>query len=231
MKIQLSVLSLLALPLNLLLIGCENKEAPGQLTVVEGRVLRQSDKVPFAGVPMAIEPYYGSFHGPSFTAAVKTTRTDADGYYTLSFYNEKGAYYAVSCDPDYTDRRLDFLPWGTTGPAAPTVGGDLRRRQIVLGQKNVVDFQPDQRAVILLRVQLRSSRFQQLVIGAGMKLRTNSLDTVIWRSSHWGGWKSESATLRRLGGNGQTIQDSTVNLYSLPVIASDTVRATFRFVQ
>ena len=65
-KTQLSLHLLRVLPLWLLLTGCENKEAPDQLTVVEGRVLRHSDKVPFAQVPVLIKPYSTGFAGAFF---------------------------------------------------------------------------------------------------------------------------------------------------------------------
>lgn len=86
--------------------------------------------------------------------------------------------------------------------------------------------------VILLHLQLRSTRFQQLLIGgAGWKLKASLLDTVIVRRGHWVTALSESAVLRRVGSSGQTLQDSTIYLYSLGNIATDTIRTTFRFVQ
>ncbi|MDQ2768964.1 MAG: hypothetical protein M3Y54_00485 [Bacteroidota bacterium] len=231
MKNRLQFQFLWAILLSFVLDGCENTAAPDQLTLVEGRVLRHSDKVPFVGIPMVVEPYSTSFYGPSFTTPIASARTDADGKYSFSFYNKKGLYYAISCDPEYTDRRLDFLPWSTIGSTITALGNSLRTYQIGIGQKNTVDFYPDQNMVILLRLQVRSTRFQQLIIGAGWKLRTNSLDTVIRRGGHWVAAMSESATLRRVGAGGQTLQDSTVYLYALGPIAVDTIRATFRFVQ
>jgi|GEM_PF-2105354 len=231
-KIQPSLHLLRALPLWLLLTGCENKEAPDQLTVVEGRVLRHSDKVPFARVPVLIEPYSTGFAGAFFSAPIASTQTDATGRYTLSFSNQKSLYYAVSCDPQYADKRLDFLPWPPIGPVVATVGNNPRICRVTIGQKNTVDFYPDQNMVILLHLQLRSTRFQQLLIGgAGWKLKASLLDTVIVRRGHWVTALSESAVLRRVGSSGQTLQDSTIYLYSLGNIATDTIRTTFRFVQ
>lgn len=216
---------------GLMLTSCDNEATPDQLTIVEGKVLRHSDKIPFAGVPMVVSPYSNSFRGPSFMSSITSTSTDANGTYRLIFYNKKGLYYAISCDPEYSDRRLDFLDWSTIGSTVPAVGGSRRDFQVEIGQKNTVNFFPDQNMVILLRLQLRSTRFQQLIIGAGWKLRASSLDTVIWRGGHWVAGLSESATLRRIGAGGQTLQDSTVYLYSLTNIASDTIRTTFRFVK
>lgn len=231
MKILPQLQLLCCLALSLLLSGCENKEAPDQLTAVEGQVLRNSDKVPLAGVLLVAEPYTPSFGFLSFSAPVDSIRTDVNGHYSLHFYNKKGFYYAISCDPNYTNRKLDFLPFPENSPHVQLVGGNIRRRPIAIGKKNEVSFYPAQSMVILLRLQLRSTRFQQLVIGAGWKLRANSLDTVIRRGGHWGAGTFESATMRRVGAGGQTLQDSTVYLYSLSNIATDTIRTTFRFIR
>lgn len=218
-------------PPSFLLAGCENKEAPGQLTVVEGSVLRHNDKVPFVGVPMEVRPYYAGFAGASYEPPIATTQTDADGKYSLRFYNTKGAYYDVHCDPDYTDHRLDFSLPPSGVPTGPTVVSDQRSRHLSIGLKNTVDFLARRNAVILLRLQLRNTRFQQLIIGTNLKLKANSLDTVIMRRAYWGNIFTESARLRRVSAAGQALQDSTVNLYSVSNIAADTSRVTFRFVR
>ena len=214
------------------LAGCENKEAPDQLTTVEGKVLRNFDNTPFAGVLMLVEPYSPGFGTVHFSPPVDSARTDANGHYSLHFNNQKGLYYAVSCDPDYTNRKLDFLPLPENGPKEPMVGGDQRRRPVMIGQANVVNYYPGRRAVALIRVQLKNTRFQRLLTGASNDyLNATRLDTVLTRQVYWGYIYTSSATLRRISPSGQTLQDSVISFFSLPIVAADTVRTTFRFVR
>ena len=220
------------LAFSALLAGCENKEAPDQLTTIEGKVLRNFDNAPLAGILMLAEPYSPGFGTVHFSPPVDSTRTDATGHYFLRFTNQKGLYYAVSCDPARTNNKLDFLPLPENAPKEPMVGGDQRRRPVNIGQANEVNYHPGRRAVALIRVQLRNTRFQRLLTGASTDfLKATNLDTVLTRQVYWGASYGSTATLRRVGPSGQTLQDSVINFFSLPTVASDTVRTTFRFVR
>lgn len=217
-----------------LFTSCENKEAAGQTTTVEGGVTDVSTGRPLPGVLLLIEPYGFSFSGPQYDEPIDSARTDAAGRYTLTFVNQATYYYAVSADPDYTNQQLQSPYITSAGGNGASTGQEPRRRQITLGTRSTVDFRFQRLTVLKLRIRNRNTGYQQLLVPwlTLRPLRGNELDTtVIQRIPRGPGSVAQfPGTYRQLNSQGAILRDTTITL-SVTVPDADTVQATFGLIR
>jgi hypothetical protein len=92
------LLPLLAVALFCLtsMAGCPNVEPEGQLTTVKGTVTNLRTGRPLAGARMVVVSASSSFK--TYLDVVDSAQTDSQGQYTFSFTNQKGLFYAISCE-------------------------------------------------------------------------------------------------------------------------------------
>ena len=225
----LAATSLLCLTL---LTACENNAPADQLTVVEGTVTNAANGRPLPGVLLGIESFSKGFSFWSFNATGDSVRTDAQGKYTLHFYNKKGLYYAVSLEPytattAYRRSRYAFI---TNDMGSGPIGSN--QRELTLGKTNVFDFKPDELRTLAVRIRNRNTRYQRLEWGYGY-LHGNTLDTTAYLPNVYLDPTGLKARYFKLTPTGAPLKDTTVAMVILNPTSMypDTVRATLTFVR
>lgn len=225
----LAATSLLCLTL---LTACENNAPADQFTVVEGTVTSAGNGRPLPGVLMAIESFTKGYSFWSFDATGDSVRTDAQGKYTLHFYNKKGLYYTVSAAPylastAYRPSRYAFI---TNGMGSGLIGSN--QRELTLGKTNNFDFKPDELRTLAVRIRNRNTRYQRLEWSYGY-LHGNTLDTTAYLRNYYLDPAGLKARYFKLTPTGGLLKDTTVAMIILnpASVCPDTVRATLTFIR
>jgi len=225
----LAATSLLCLTL---LTACENSAAADQLTVVEGTVTNATNGRPLPGVLMAIESFSKGYSFWSFDATGDSVRTDAQGKYTLHFYNKKGLYYAVSLQPylattSYRPSRYAFI---TNDMGSGRINSN--QRELTLGKTNTFDFKPDELRTLGVRIRNRNTRYQRLEWNYRY-LHGNTLDTTAYLPNVYLNPAGLKARYFKLTPTGGLLKDTTVAMVVLnpASVYPDTVRATLTFIR
>ena len=225
----LAATSLLCLTL---LTACENNAPADQLTVVEGTVTSAGNGRPLPGVLMAIESFSKGFSFWSFDATGDSVRTDAQGKYTLHFYNKKGLYYAVSLQPflastAYRPSRYAFI---TNDMSNGQINSN--QRELTLGKTNTFDFKPDELRTLAVRIRNRNTRYQRLEWNYRY-LHGLTLDTTALLPNYYLDPAGLKARYLRYTPAGAYVKDTTVAMVILnpASLYPDTVRATLTFIR
>lgn len=226
----LAATSLLCLTL---LTACENNAPADQLTVVEGTVTNAANGRPLPGVLMAVESFSRGLFGPlSFTATGDSARTDAQGKYTLHFYNKKGLYYTVSLAPylatsSYQPSRYAFI---TNDMGSGPIRSN--QRELTLGKTNTFDFKPDELRTLAARIRNRNTRYQRLEWNYGY-LHGLTLDTTAYLRNVYLDPAGLKGRYLRYNAAGAYVKDTTVAIVILnpASVYPDTVRATLTFIR
>lgn len=221
--------------------GCPNVEPAGQLTVVKGTVVNLRTGQPLSGAKMVLASSLSS--SKVYTAISDSVVTDSRGQYTFSFTNEKGLYYAISCERPYGDysNRLD-LPDSLVGTQVVLAGDQRRVQDLKLGTTNVANYQVSPRRVVQMQVNTRLTGYQRLVfvpnsiyLPADYQLRTIYLYQpvkAVSRLNPQAFYQQPSAvpTARFLRNQGTAAyQDTTVQSIASTPLTGDTIRAMLRF--
>jgi hypothetical protein len=225
----LAATSLLCLTL---LTACENNAPADQLTVVEGTVTSAASGRPLPDVLMAIESFSKGYSFWKFDATGDSVRTDAQGKYTLHFYNKKGLYYAVSLEPytattAYRRSRYAFITNDLgSGPI------NSNQRELTLGKTNIFDFKPDELRTMAVRIRNRNTRYQRLEWNYGY-LHGNTLDTTAYLHNYYLDPAGLKARYLRYSPAGAYVKDTAVALVVQNPASyyPDTVRATLTFIR
>jgi hypothetical protein len=221
--------------------GCPNVEPAGQRTVAKGTVTNLRTGQPLPGAKMLLVSSLNS--AKVYTATIDSAVTDGRGQYTLSFTNEKGSYYAVSCEEPYADyeNQLD-LPDSLAGTRLILAGDQRRVQDLKLGTTNVANYQVSPRRVVQMLVNTRFTNYQRLVfmpnktyLPADYQLRTVYLYQPVKSVSRLNPqafYQQPSAVptavfLRNQGT--AAYQDTTVQPVASTPLTGDTIRATMRF--
>jgi hypothetical protein len=225
----LAATSLLCLTL---LTACENNAPADQLTVVEGTVTNATNGRPLPGVLMAIESFSKGFSFWSFKTTGDSVRTDAQGKYTLHFYNKKGLYYAVSLEP-YIPNKYTAFPRYVF--ATNNVGGgpiNVNQRELTLSKTNTVDFKPDELRTLAVRIRNRNTRYQRLEWDYSY-LHGLNLDTTAYRRNVYLGPAGLKGRYLRYNSAGAYVKDTSVAMVILnpASVYPDTVRATLTIIR
>jgi hypothetical protein len=230
--LRIGVLAATSLLCLTLLTACENNAAADQLTVVEGTVTNATNGRPLPGVLMAIESFSKGFSLWSFKATGDSVRTDAQGKYTLHFYNKKGLYYAASLEPytatsTYRRSRYVFITNGVGGGPI-----DANQRELTLGKTNTFDFKPDELRTLAVRIRNRNTRYQRLDWDYSY-LHGNTLDTTAHLRNYYLDPTGLKARYLRYTPAGAYVKDTTVAMVILNPASAypDTVRATLTFIR
>jgi len=226
----LAATSLLCLTL---LTACENNAPADQLTVVEGTVTNAANGRPLPGMLLAIESFSRGLFGPlRFTATGDSVRTDAQGKYSLHFYNKKGLYYTVSADPylpstAYQPSRYAYI---TNDMGSGPIGSN--QRELTLGKTNAFDFKPDELRTLAVRIRNRNTRYQRLEWNYRY-LHGNTLDTTAHLRNVYLDPAGLKARYLRYSPAGAYVKDTTVAMVVLNPTSQypDTVRATLIFIR
>jgi len=221
--------------------GCPNKVPAGQFTVVKGTVNNLRTGRPLAGAQMVLtfaQNYRGVYIG-----VVDTVLTDVQGQYTFSFTNQKGLYYAVSCEQPYAQytNKLD-LPDSLAGSQLVLAGDQRRVQDLKLGTTNIANYWVSPRRVVQMRVTTRTTGYQKLVflpnnlyLPADNQLRTVYLYQPVQpltRQNPQAFYQQPTAvpTARFLRNQGTSAyQDTTVQVKATTSLTGDTVRASLQF--
>ncbi len=226
----LAATSLLCLTL---LTACENNAAPDQLTVVQGTVTSANNGRPLPGVLMGIESFSKGWSFWSFTATGDSVRTDAQGKYTLHFYNKKGLYYAVSFEPYIPSKysansRYAFI----TNDTGSNGQINSNQRELTLGKTNIFDFKPDELRTVAVRIRNRNTRYQRLEWNYSY-LHGNNLDTTAYLRNYFLPATGVKFRYSRYTAAGVFVKDTAVDLVvqNPAALYPDTVRATLTFIR
>ena len=221
--------------------GCPNVEPAGQLTVVKGFVVNLRTGRPLPGAKMMLASSLSS--AKVYTTIIDSVVTDSRGQYTLSFSNEKGSYYAISCEQPYGDysNRLD-LPDSLVGTHLVLAGDQRRVQDLKLGTTNVANYQVSPRRVVQMLVNTRLTSYQRLVflpntiyLPADYQSRTVYLYQPVKSVSRLNPqafYQQPSAvpTAKFLRNQGTAAyQDTTVQPVASTPLTGDTIRAAIRF--
>ncbi len=178
-----------------------------------------------------------------YTAIVDSVVTDSRGQYTVSFTNEKGLYYAISCERPYEEyvNRLD-LPDSLAGTQLIQTGDQRRVQELKLGAANVATYKVSPRRVVQMQVDTRFTGYQRLVflpntvyLPADNQLRTVYLYQpvrLVDQLNPQAFYQQPSAvpTARFVRNQGTAAyQDTTVQPIASSPLNGDTIRATLRF--
>lgn len=225
----LAATSLLCLTL---LAACENNAPADQLTVVEGTVTDADNGRPLPGVLMVIESFSKGLSYWSFTATGDSVRTDAQGKYTLHFYNKKGLYYAVSLEPylPTTSYKISRYAFITNDMGSGPIGSN--QRELALGKTNIFDFKPNELRTLAVRIRNRNTRYQRLEWNYGY-LHGNNLDTTAYLRNYYLPATGAAFRYFKYTAAGVFVKDTAVTPVVLNPAAHypDTVRATLTFVR
>ncbi len=223
--------------------GCPNNVPAGQFTVVKGTVVNLRTGRPLAGAQMVLAStpnYRGVYLG-----ILDSVLTDVQGHYTFGFTNQKGLYYAVSCEQPYAQyaNKLD-LPDSLAGSQLVLAGDQRRLQDLNLGAANVANYWVSPRRVVQLRVTTRVTGYQKLVflpnniyLPADNQLRTVYLYQPVLplsRQNPQAFYQQPTAvpTAKFLRNQGSSAyQDTTVQAKVTSPLTGDTVRATLTFVR
>ncbi len=95
-----------------------------------------------------------------YIGIVDTVLTDVQGQYTFSFTNQKGLYYAVSCEQPYAQytNKLD-LPDSLAGSQLVLAGDQRRVQDLKLGTTNIANYWVSPRRVVQMRVTTRTTGY------------------------------------------------------------------------
>jgi len=215
-----------------LLTACGNGAPADQLTVVEGTVTSAGNGRPLPGVLLATESYSKGFNQWRFTVTGDSMRTDAQGKYTLRFYNKKGLYYAVSCEPylptaTYRPSRYAFI---TNDMSSSSTGSN--QRELTLGKTNIFDFKPDELRTLAVRIRNHNTRYQRLEWNYRY-LHGLNLDTTAYLGNVYLDPAGLKARYLRYTPVGVYVKDTTVAMVILnpASVYPDTVRATLTFIR
>ena len=227
----LAATSLLCLTL---LTACKNNAAADQLTVAEGTVTSANNGRPLPGVLMVVESFSRGLFGPmTFTVTGDSVRTDAQGKYTLHFYNKKGLYYVVSVEPylankTYRPSRYAFV----TNDIGSGAGLGAGQRELTLGRTNTFDFKPDELRTLAVRIRNRNTRYQRLEWGYGY-LHGLTLDTTAYLQNAYLDPAGTKARYFKYTPAGVFVKDTSVALVvqNPASLFPDTVRATLTFIR
>jgi hypothetical protein len=187
---------------------------------------------PLPGVLMAIESFTKGYNFWSFNATGDSVRTDAQGKYTLHFYNKKGLYYAVGCEPylpttAYRPSRYAFI---TNDMGSGPIGSN--QRELTLGKTNVFDFKPDELRTLAVRIRNRNTRYQRLEWSYGY-LHGLTLDTTAYLRNVYLPPTGLKGRYLKYTPAGVYVKDTTVAMVVLnpTSLYPDTVRATLTFIR
>ncbi|MGI4866531.1 MAG: hypothetical protein ACRYFZ_21590 [Janthinobacterium lividum] len=216
-----------------LLTACENNAPADQLTVVQGTVTSADNGRPLPGVLMAVESFSKGYSFWSFAATGDSVRTDAQGQYTLHFYNKKGLYYAVSLQPylstaAYQPSRYAFI---TNDVNSGTQLGS-NQRELTLGKTNTFDFKPDELRTLAVRIRNRNTRYQRLEWNYSY-LHGNTLDTTAYLRNYYLPATGVKFRYFQYTAAGVLVKDTAVTLavQNPAALPPDTVRATLTFIR
>lgn len=223
--------------------GCPNVEPGGQLTEVKGQVINVRTGKPLGGVRilLASKETYPAL----YLRGVDSTQTDPQGNYQLSFTNEYGLYYAVSCEgvPDYARLAAYRLDFADSAYFEPTFNSyttkNLRTVDLPLGQKNTVRFRASPRRVFAVQLATRQTGYQRLILpGLGLLPADNqsrlvylyqSLPLVAGKFPYFYGYAGTPPAVvfsRTLAGG--ATQDTLVRVKPSTPLTGDTVRASLQ---
>jgi hypothetical protein len=221
--------------------GCPNVEPAGQRTVAKGIVVNLRTGRPLPGAKMMLASSLNS--AKVYTSIIDSIITDSRGQYTLSFTNEKGLYYAVSCEQPYGDysNQLD-LPDSLVGTHLVLAGDQRRVQELKLGTTNVANYYVSPRRVVQMLVNTRFTGYQRLAflpntiyLPADYQSRTVYLYQPVRLVSRLNPQvfyqqPSTVPTARFLRNQGTAAyQDTTVQPITSTPLTGDTIRATLRF--
>lgn len=221
--------------------GCPNNVPVGQFTVVKGTVINLRTGRPLPGAQMILTST-PNYRGP-YMGLLDSVLTDAQGQYTFSFTNQKGLYYAVSCEQPYAQytNKLD-LPDSLAGNLLVLTGDQRRAQDLKLGTTNIATYLVSPRRVVQISVTTRTTGYQKLVflpnnlyLPADNQSRTVYLYQPVQpltRQNPQAFYKQPTAmpTARFLRNQGSSAyQDTTLQVKASTPLTGDTVRATLSF--
>lgn len=220
--------------------GCPNNVPAGQTTTVQGRVVNLRTGQPMAGVRLALTTAGGfPVAMGGYLQEADSTRTNLRGEYSLSFVNQQGLYYGISCEAgDAYSRRIRLdLPDSLVKNGSPQ---SLRNIDLVIGQANTISFRPSPRRVFRVQMATRTTGYQRLrfdyvlTLPADNQTRTVYLYQPVpfYTSAPQDFYNRPStlplATFSRTLASG-VVQDTTVRLSASTPLTGDTVRAALTF--
>lgn len=210
-----------------------NKEPANQLTVVQGTVTSANTGRPLPGVRLeltALKPYTTDYE-----ATGNAVRTDAQGKYTLRFYNQQGLYYRLRFDRQESDSSFALPHYVLSSPndTLPENNLDSNERKLTLGRPNTFDFKPSELHIIAVRVHHRNTGYQYLQWPDNYVALVSNRDTTVYLPIYQSLEAGIKIRYSNRAGEGSARGDTAIALVmrNPAAISPDTVQATLTFVR